>query len=1261
MTPVTSQSMDISATADVSYTDTIDLSTTMSGGTGYTVTGVSYPYDPRFLEENPTGALTFTAAANGKSYHIIQSGVPNNPSSKGPKYGTSKFFAIAIPAGVDVTLAVSTIDLIGSISLSGDGKLNLLLDGTNYVRSRIAVPSTAEAVFDSLNEDDTSDRLIIPSAVSSAGASASIGGVSGGGNTSGGAGGTITINGATLDITTYSTGAGIGGAGAGGTEGASPGTSGGSGGAITINGGKVSVVQYGGGSSGNGAGIGGAGIGGGGGSGVNGGDGGTIKITGGTVSVIQYTRGAGIGGGTYGTAGDITIDGGNIDVQTIDRSGRNNGACIGSATGTNAPGVGSVTINGGTVNVVGAFTGIGRVHGNSNPSLSITITGGIVNAKGENGPGIGYWDASFGDTITLTGGTIIAASDTQAGIGRDADTNFSLDVKANVWAYSGNTNGTYAAVSAKSNSGNGHFVNARLTSGALSSTASTTLKVHASSGAALLNTLTLPAKYPCFAYSTGTTTKRVDHIYAYNSSTYLGGIVRTSDSNADIYSRIALDDYNDHNSNARNGVLPVKFDANTDFTGSNRYIVTRDSDGYYVGSRYYLSDAIALCRTDGPYTITATENDLDVNALDHASAVIFTANKKITLTSDAGGPYTLWQTQKRRHFDILSELTMTNIILDVSTTGGGISVRNILNLKDGAVIQNCVDDQSLGACIYLYKDTSTSGVLNMQGGEIKNNRTSGSGTTNGGGGVYVPAGTTFTMSGGVISGNAASTTGTGLGGGVYVDGGTANLKGGMISGNTANASGRGYGGGVYIASGVLTVDGATISGNTARTGTAAGDGAGGGVYIAGGTVTMKSGTISGNTANAGNLPTSDTPTPTYIMGGGVYLSSGCAFNLSGGKISDNIANKGTGRSANGGGAWVAAGAAFTVTGSAEISGNKALDGEGGGIFAADYDYADPVAASSYQSIGIVASAVVKDNVSSVTRIRPSNASIFANRTTRPFDGNLLDNDTINYNNTDYRILYKANGGTGADYFQKSPTPLTTTATQAMANFGAPTAMFFKSWNTKADGGGVSYAENEAITLSGGITLYAQWAPVLTTLTISKAVTGDYGDKTKDFIFTVFFKDSTDTTLAAGTSFEYTGGIILSSGAVAPLDGTRVLDDEGKAVFALKHGQTITLQGIAATYKIRIVESSDASYTTFYADSEAGTNSLIGSDTEWRNMTPAARTFGFVNARISVPEAGFNISSRALWPLFGVTAPLALAGLAYLFIRTGRRYQKGKVS
>ena len=98
----------------------------------------------------------------------------------------------------------------------------------------------------------------------------------------------------------------------------------------------------------------------------------------------------------------------------------------------NATNTGTITINGGTVNVDGPPAGVSGYGGAAiggvywGNTCTITINGGSVTATGHrSGAGIGCGnEASAGGTITITGGTVVATSSAGAGIGgaRDAVT-----------------------------------------------------------------------------------------------------------------------------------------------------------------------------------------------------------------------------------------------------------------------------------------------------------------------------------------------------------------------------------------------------------------------------------------------------------------------------------------------------------------------------------------------------------------------------------------------------------------------------------------------------------------------------------------------------------------------------------------------------------------------------------------------------------------------------------------------------------------------
>ena len=537
------------------YTATIDLSARSDSvtGTGYTVTGGSaLAYNSTYIETAPKGTLTFNNEAYGRTYQVIQSGIPSNPNIKGLKYGSSMVLNITVQTGVEMTLVISDIHLIGSIYLEGTAKVTLLLDNTSYIRGSVFVPSSSALTIDSLNGNDAYDRLLMPTDLTGSN-QARIGSEGGMDSLAGNTAGRITINGGSIDITAHSTGAGIGGGG----RSAHSIPTGGTGGTITINGGSVSVSQYGSNSIW-GTGPSGACIGGGGSPDDGfGGGAGYVLITGGTVKVRQYTRAAGIGGGNYGPAGDIVIEGGVVDVEVIrlvEQSGAGEGAGIGNAAGTNA-GTGSITISGGSVRSVAYMTGIGRVHSSdSGPALPITITGGTVYAKGSYGPGIGHWSNSLGGSITITGGVVVAESDHNTAIGRsgDGDTVFYLGTDADVRASSG---GGAPAINVADNRGDGYFVNASF-AGALSTTVDIQLNVYAG-GAGFFKTVTMPRGYKHFAYSSELASSRIDTIMAYRNAEFIGTVLRVKDSSMQIYSVKTRIGYSAHNTSEICS-LPVK-------------------------------------------------------------------------------------------------------------------------------------------------------------------------------------------------------------------------------------------------------------------------------------------------------------------------------------------------------------------------------------------------------------------------------------------------------------------------------------------------------------------------------------------------------------------------------------------------------------------------------------------------------------------------------------------------------------------------------
>jgi len=253
-----------------------------------------------------------------------------------------------------------------------------------------------------------------------------------------------------------------------------------------------------------------------------------------------------------------------------------------------------------------------------------------------------------------------------------------------------------------------------------------------------------------------------------------------------------------------------------------------------------------------------------------------------------------------------ANVVLEDIIIDGDSGGsfaaaGGVLIRaernSSLTLNNGAVIRNNSNLRLQGSGIVVI------GSLNMTGGEVSGNITSPTLTSSGG--VSIDRYGSFTMSGGLITGNT---------GGVSADRDTAfTMSGGRISGNAEHGVNSHN---TTAAQAVLTMTGGEISDNLKR-----------GVR---GTLTMSGGKISGNKDSgvngtlvmtggeiSGNFAQSD--------GGGVLVPVNGSFNMSGGIISGNSSERG------GGGVSVSASgrnfSVFVMTGG-EIRDNKAFLGSG---------------------------------------------------------------------------------------------------------------------------------------------------------------------------------------------------------------------------------------------------------------------------------------------------------------------------------------------
>ena len=302
--------------------------------------------------------------------------------------------------------------------------------------------------------------------------------------------------------------------------------------------------------------------------------------------------------------------------------------------------------------------------------------------------------------------------------------------------------------------------------------------------------------------------------------------------------------------------------------------------------------------------------------------------------------------------------------------------------------------------------------------------------------VYVPSGANLTLydceDGGKITGGNES-----VGAGVRVFG-SFTMNGGTISGNTATS----YGGGVEV-NGTFTMNGGRIVGNTATS-------EGGGVKMESGTFIMTGGTVSGNTS---------------VRGGGLYIYQGTAH-LSGGEISENTASD------KGGGVYNSSGT-FRVSGNARVTGNM-TNGAANNVYLPNgktvavagiltEDALIGVTTEKTPSKGnrVTVTSGLSENGGSLSTFASDNENY---RVISSADGTEAALGII------YTVTFNENGGEGI----MDPVTCVDGESVAIENKFVRYKHSFVFWSTSSDGTGTVYYDDELLSPTDNVTLYAIW-------------------------------------------------------------------------------------------------------------------------------------------------------------------------------------------
>lgn len=170
---------------------------------------------------------------------------------------------------------------------------------------------------------------------------------------------------------------------------------------------------------------------------------------------------------------------------------------------------------------------------------------------------------------------------------------------------------------------------------------------------------------------------------------------------------------------------------------------------------------------------------------------------------------------------------------------------------------------------------------------------------------------------------------------------------------------------------------------------------------------------------------------------------------------------------------------------------------------------------------------------------------YANEATVKFDS-----DTTLYAQWNQVVTVTFNSNEGSEITSKQVL-LYNTETALNANTFSRTGYVFWGWNTVADGSGDDYADQESVTLTANLNLYAQWAVDLSTTTLSKTSWGEANGKVYTITDNTNISDRITVTgsvtllLPDGMTLNAQKGITVADTNALTIDGTGTLTATGE--------------------------------------------------------------------------------------------------------------------